>query len=105
MAPPNHSERIKSLEDQVRSLLAALDARNTQEPFNDSASAQQGFQSKEPEAFTGERGHLEPFLAQVDVFLWLNPGRFIYSFRSLVVSSASPLDLALVVIANRRAGS
>ncbi|SOV04575.1 uncharacterized protein UDID_17138 [Ustilago sp. UG-2017a] len=27
----------------------------------------------------------------------------IYSFRSLVVSSASPLDLALVVIANRRA--
>ncbi|SOV02435.1 uncharacterized protein UDID_19452 [Ustilago sp. UG-2017a] len=47
MAPPNHSERIESLEDQ------------------------------EPEAFTGERGHLEPFLAQVDVFLWLNPGRFI----------------------------
>ncbi|SOV04612.1 uncharacterized protein UDID_17153 [Ustilago sp. UG-2017a] len=47
MAPPNHSKRIESLEDQ------------------------------EPEAFTGERGHLEPFLAQVDVFLRLNPGRFI----------------------------
>ncbi|SOV03295.1 uncharacterized protein UDID_18615 [Ustilago sp. UG-2017a] len=47
MAPPNHSERIESLEDQ------------------------------EPEAFTGKRGHLEPFLAQVDVFLQLNPGRFI----------------------------
>ncbi|SOV09901.1 uncharacterized protein UDID_19573 [Ustilago sp. UG-2017a] len=77
MAPPNHSERIESLEDQVRSLLAALNARNTQEPSNDSASARQGFQSKEPEAFTGERGHLEPFLAQVDVFLRLNPGRFI----------------------------
>ncbi|SOV02320.1 uncharacterized protein UDID_19194 [Ustilago sp. UG-2017a] len=77
MAPPNHSERIESLEDQVRSLLAALNACNTQEPFNDSASAQQGFRSKEPEAFTGEQGHLEPFLAQVDVFLWLNPGRFI----------------------------
>ncbi|SOV05891.1 uncharacterized protein UDID_19058 [Ustilago sp. UG-2017a] len=77
MAPPNHSERIKSLEDQVCSLLAALNARNTQEPFNDSASARQGFQSKEPEAFTGEQGHLEPFLAQVDVFLWLNPGCFI----------------------------
>ncbi|SPC61966.1 uncharacterized protein UHOD_12133 [Ustilago sp. UG-2017b] len=77
MAPPNHSERIESLEDQVHSLLAALNARNTQEPFNDSASARQGFQSKEPEAFTGERGHLEPFLAQVNVFLWLNPGHFI----------------------------
>ncbi|SPC63847.1 uncharacterized protein UHOD_11348 [Ustilago sp. UG-2017b] len=77
MAPPNHSERIESLEDQVRSLLAALNARNTQEPFNDSASAQQGFRSKEPEAFTGERGHLEPFLAQVNVFLRLNPGHFI----------------------------
>ncbi|SOV09705.1 uncharacterized protein UDID_19292 [Ustilago sp. UG-2017a] len=77
MAPPNHSEHIKSLEDQVRSLLAALNARNTQEPFDDSASARQGFRSKEPEAFTGERGHLEPFLAQVDVFLRLNPGRFI----------------------------
>ncbi|SOV01418.1 uncharacterized protein UDID_17655 [Ustilago sp. UG-2017a] len=77
MAPPNHSERIESLEDQVRSLLAALNARNTQEPFDDSASARQGFRSKEPEAFTSERGHLEPFLAQVDVFLRLNPGRFI----------------------------
>ncbi|SPC61346.1 uncharacterized protein UHOD_11575 [Ustilago sp. UG-2017b] len=77
MAPPNHSERIESLEDQVHSLLAALNARNTQEPFNDSASARQGFRSKEPEAFTGERGHLEPFLAQVNVFLWLNPGHFI----------------------------
>ncbi|SOV07052.1 uncharacterized protein UDID_18707 [Ustilago sp. UG-2017a] len=77
MAPPNHSERIESLEDQVCSLLTALNARNTQEPFNDSASARQGFQSKEPEAFTGEQGHLEPFLAQVDVFLQLNPGRFI----------------------------
>ncbi|SOV07709.1 uncharacterized protein UDID_19392 [Ustilago sp. UG-2017a] len=77
MAPPNHSERIESLEDQVRSLLAALNARNTQEPFDDSASARQGFRSKEPEAFTGERGHLEPFLAQVDVFLRLNPGHFI----------------------------
>ncbi|SOV05551.1 uncharacterized protein UDID_18456 [Ustilago sp. UG-2017a] len=77
MAPPNHSERIESLEDQVRSLLAALNAHNTQEPFDDSASARQGFRSKEPEAFTGERGHLEPFLAQVDVFLRLNPGRFI----------------------------
>ena len=76
-APPNHSERIESLEDQVRSLLAALNARNTQEPSNDSASARQGFRSKEPEAFTGERGHLEPFLAQVDVFLRLNPGCFI----------------------------
>ncbi|SOV09280.1 uncharacterized protein UDID_18547 [Ustilago sp. UG-2017a] len=62
MAPPNHSERIESLEDQVCSLLTALNARNTQEPFNDSASAQQGFRSKEPEAFTGERGHLEPFV-------------------------------------------
>ena len=77
MPPPNHSERIESLEDQVRSLLAALNARNTQEPSNDSASARQGFRSKEPEAFTGERGHLEPFLAQVDVFLRLNPGCFI----------------------------
>ncbi|SPC61665.1 uncharacterized protein UHOD_11627 [Ustilago sp. UG-2017b] len=77
MAPPNHSERIESLEDQVRSLLAALNARNTQEPFNYSASARQGFRSKEPEAFTGERGHLEPFLAQVNVFLRLNPGHFI----------------------------
>ncbi|SPC67452.1 uncharacterized protein UHOD_11751 [Ustilago sp. UG-2017b] len=77
MAPPNHSERIESLEDQVRSLLTALNARNTQEPFNDSASARQGFRSKEPEAFTGERGHLEPFLAQVNVFLRLNPGHFI----------------------------
>ncbi|SOV04526.1 uncharacterized protein UDID_17112 [Ustilago sp. UG-2017a] len=77
MPPPNHSERIESLEDQVRSLLAALNARNTQEPSNDSASARQGFRSKEPEAFTGERGHLEPFLAQVDMFLRLNPGRFI----------------------------
>ncbi|SOV06613.1 uncharacterized protein UDID_17545 [Ustilago sp. UG-2017a] len=77
MPPPNHSECIESLEDQVRSLLAALNARITQEPSNDSASARQGFRSKEPEAFTGERGHLEPFLAQVDVFLWLNPGRFI----------------------------
>ncbi|SOV07143.1 uncharacterized protein UDID_18780 [Ustilago sp. UG-2017a] len=46
MPPPNHSERIESLEDQVQ-------------------------------AFTGERGHLEPFLAQVDMFLRLNPGRFI----------------------------
>ncbi|SOV03222.1 uncharacterized protein UDID_18367 [Ustilago sp. UG-2017a] len=36
-----------------------------------------GFRSKEPEAFTSERGHLEPFLAQVDVFLRLNPGCFI----------------------------
>ncbi|SPC67056.1 uncharacterized protein UHOD_11464 [Ustilago sp. UG-2017b] len=77
MAPPNHSERIESLEDQVRSLLTALNARNTQEPFNDSASARQGFRSKEPEAFTGEQGHLEPFLAQVNVFLRLNPGHFI----------------------------
>ena len=77
MPPPNHSERIESLEDQVRSLLAALNAHNTQEPSNDSASARQGFRSKEPEAFTGERGHLEPFLAQVDVFLRLNPGCFI----------------------------
>ncbi|SOV04760.1 uncharacterized protein UDID_17177 [Ustilago sp. UG-2017a] len=77
MPPPNHSEHIESLEDQVRSLLAALNAHNTQEPSNDSASARQGFRSKEPEAFTGERGHLEPFLAQVDVFLRLNPGRFI----------------------------
>ncbi|SOV04978.1 uncharacterized protein UDID_17813 [Ustilago sp. UG-2017a] len=77
MPLPNHSERIESLEDQVRSLLAALNARNTQEPSNDSASARQGCRSKEPEAFTGERGHLEPFLAQVDVFLRLNPGRFI----------------------------
>ncbi|SOV08098.1 uncharacterized protein UDID_17285 [Ustilago sp. UG-2017a] len=34
-------------------------------------------ESLEDQAFTGERGHLEPFLAQVDVFLWLNPGRFI----------------------------
>ncbi|SPC62077.1 uncharacterized protein UHOD_12159 [Ustilago sp. UG-2017b] len=50
MAPPNHSERIESLEDQVRSLLAALNARNTQEPFNDT---------------------------QVNVFLRLNPGHFI----------------------------
>ncbi|CCF49943.1 hypothetical protein NDA11_001304 [Ustilago hordei] len=32
---------------------------------------------KEPEAFTGEQGHLEPFLAQVNVFLQLNPGYFI----------------------------
>ncbi|SOV05166.1 uncharacterized protein UDID_17854 [Ustilago sp. UG-2017a] len=77
MPPPNHSECIESLEDQVRSLLAALNARNTQEPSNDSASARQGCRSKEPEAFTGERGHLEPFLAQVDMFLWLNPGCFI----------------------------
>ncbi|SOV09219.1 uncharacterized protein UDID_18292 [Ustilago sp. UG-2017a] len=77
MPPPNHSECIESLEDQVRSLLAALNARNTQELSNDSASARQGFRSKEPEAFTGERGHLEPFLAQVDMFLWLNPGCFI----------------------------
>ncbi|SOV01226.1 uncharacterized protein UDID_17603 [Ustilago sp. UG-2017a] len=77
MPPPNHSEHIESLEDQVHSLLTALNARNTQEPFNDSASARQGFRSKEPEAFIGERGHLEPFLAQVDVFLRLNPGRFI----------------------------
>ncbi|SPC63716.1 uncharacterized protein UHOD_11307 [Ustilago sp. UG-2017b] len=50
MAPPNHPERIESLEDQVRSLLAALNARNTQEPFNDT---------------------------QVNVFLRLNPGHFI----------------------------
>ncbi|SOV09386.1 uncharacterized protein UDID_18575 [Ustilago sp. UG-2017a] len=77
MPPPNHSKHIESLEDQVRSLLAALNAHNTQEPSNDSASARQGFRSKEPEAFTGERGHLEPFLAQVNMFLRLNPGCFI----------------------------
>ncbi|SPC65050.1 uncharacterized protein UHOD_11017 [Ustilago sp. UG-2017b] len=66
MAPPNHSERIESLEDQVRSLLAALNARNTQEPFNDSASAQQGFQSKELEAFTGH------FINDSDQILWFS---------------------------------
>ncbi|SOV04806.1 uncharacterized protein UDID_17198 [Ustilago sp. UG-2017a] len=78
MPPPNHSERIKSLEDQVRSLLAALDACSAPAPSpSENASVQQGFRSKEPEVFTGERGHLEPFLAQVDVFLRLNPGCFI----------------------------
>ncbi|KAJ1029245.1 hypothetical protein NDA13_002500 [Ustilago tritici] len=32
MPPPNHSEHIESLEDQVRSLLAALNARDAQAP-------------------------------------------------------------------------
>ncbi|SPC60939.1 uncharacterized protein UHOD_11199 [Ustilago sp. UG-2017b] len=78
MPPPNHSERIESLEDQVRSLLAALEARSSPAPPpSENASVQQGLCSKEPEVFAGERGHLEPFLAQVDVFLRLNPGRFI----------------------------
>ncbi|SOV03415.1 uncharacterized protein UDID_18660 [Ustilago sp. UG-2017a] len=78
MPPPNHSERIKSLEDQVRSLLAALEARSAPAPSpSENASVQQGLRSKEPEVFAGERGHLEPFLAQVDVFLRLNPGCFI----------------------------
>ncbi|SOV08288.1 uncharacterized protein UDID_17342 [Ustilago sp. UG-2017a] len=78
MPPPNHSERIESLEDQVRSLLAALEARSAPAPSpNENASVQQGLRSKEPEVFAGEQGHLEPFLAQVDVFLRLNPGRFI----------------------------
>ncbi|SOV01667.1 uncharacterized protein UDID_18169 [Ustilago sp. UG-2017a] len=78
MPPPNHSERIESLEDQVRSLLAALEARSAPAPSpSENASVQQGLRSKEPEVFAGERGHLEPFLAQVDVFLRLNPGRFI----------------------------
>ncbi|SPC61518.1 uncharacterized protein UHOD_11135 [Ustilago sp. UG-2017b] len=78
MAPPNHSERIESLEDQVRSLLAALEARSAPAPPpSENASVQHSFRSKEPEVFAGERGHLEPFLAQVDVFLRLNPGRFI----------------------------
>ncbi|SOV01794.1 uncharacterized protein UDID_18784 [Ustilago sp. UG-2017a] len=78
MPPPNHSECIESLEDQVHSLLAALEARSApaRSP-SENASVQQGLRSKEPEVFTGERGHLEPFLAQVDVFLRLNPGRFI----------------------------
>ncbi|SOV04618.1 uncharacterized protein UDID_17154 [Ustilago sp. UG-2017a] len=78
MPPPNHSERIESLEDQVRSLLAALEARSAPAPSpSENASVQQGLRSKEPEVFAGERGHLEPFLAQVDVFLRLNPGCFI----------------------------
>ncbi|SOV07075.1 uncharacterized protein UDID_18713 [Ustilago sp. UG-2017a] len=78
MPPPNHSERIESLEDQVRSLLAALEARSAPAPSpSENASVQQGLCSKEPEVFAGERGHLEPFLAQVDVFLQLNPGCFI----------------------------
>ncbi|SPC67975.1 uncharacterized protein UHOD_12199 [Ustilago sp. UG-2017b] len=74
MPPPNHSERIKSLEDQVRSLLAALEARSAPAPPpSENASVQQGLCSKEPEVFAGEQGHLEPFLAQVDVFLAVNP--------------------------------
>ncbi|SPC62447.1 uncharacterized protein UHOD_11534 [Ustilago sp. UG-2017b] len=78
MPPPNHSERIESLEDQVRSLLAALEARSAPAPPpSENASVQHSFRSKEPEVFAGEWGHLEPFLAQVDVFLRLNPGRFI----------------------------
>ncbi|SOV02229.1 uncharacterized protein UDID_19148 [Ustilago sp. UG-2017a] len=78
MPPPNHSECIESLEDQVRSLFAALEARSAPAPSpSENASVQQGLRSKEPEVFAGERGHLEPFLAQVDVFLRLNPGRFI----------------------------
>ncbi|SPC60870.1 uncharacterized protein UHOD_11176 [Ustilago sp. UG-2017b] len=78
MPPPNHSERIESLEDQVRSLLAALEARSAPAPPpSENASVQQGLRSKEPEVFAGERRHLEPFLAQVDVFLRLNPGHFI----------------------------
>ncbi|SPC64725.1 uncharacterized protein UHOD_12108 [Ustilago sp. UG-2017b] len=78
MPPPNHSERIESLEDQVRSLLAALEAHSAPAPPpSENASVQHSFRSKEPEVFTGEQGHLEPFLAQVDVFLQLNPGHFI----------------------------
>ncbi|SPC60765.1 uncharacterized protein UHOD_11147 [Ustilago sp. UG-2017b] len=78
MPPPNHSERIESLEDQVRSLLAALEARSAPAPPpSENASVQHSFCSKEPEVFVGERGHLKPFLAQVDVFLRLNPGCFI----------------------------
>ncbi|SPC63495.1 uncharacterized protein UHOD_11281 [Ustilago sp. UG-2017b] len=78
MPPPNHSERIESLEDQVHSLLAALEARSAPAPPpSENASVQHSLRSKEPEVFAGERGHLEPFLAQVDVFLRLNPGRFI----------------------------
>ncbi|SYW80736.1 uncharacterized protein UBRO2_03950 [Ustilago bromivora] len=77
MAPPNHSERIESLEDQVLSLLTALNAHNARAPPpNENASVQQGFHSKESEVFTSKRGHLEPFLAQVDVLLQLNPGHF-----------------------------
>ncbi|SYW81988.1 uncharacterized protein UHO2_00473 [Ustilago hordei] len=77
MPPPNHSKHIESLEAQVQSLLAALNAHNAQESPIGNTSAQQGFCSKEPEAFDGEQGHLEPFLAQVEVFLWLNHGCFI----------------------------
>ncbi|SPC65346.1 uncharacterized protein UHOD_11060 [Ustilago sp. UG-2017b] len=78
MPPPNHSERIESLEDKVRSLLAALEARSAPAPPpSENASVQHSLRSKEPEVFAGERGHLELFLAQVDVFLQLNPGRFI----------------------------
>ncbi|SPC66755.1 uncharacterized protein UHOD_11421 [Ustilago sp. UG-2017b] len=78
MPPSNHSERIESLEDQVRSLLAALEARSAPAPPpSENASVQHSFHSKEPEVFTGEQGHLEPFLAQVDVFLRLNPGCFV----------------------------
>ncbi|SPC66568.1 uncharacterized protein UHOD_12259 [Ustilago sp. UG-2017b] len=69
MAPPNHSERIESLEDQVRSLLAALNARNTQEPSNDSASARQGFRSKEPEAFTGDAVNPPAWLTDYPLFI------------------------------------
>ncbi|SOV06588.1 uncharacterized protein UDID_17531 [Ustilago sp. UG-2017a] len=69
MAPPNHSERIESLEDQVRSLLAALNARNTQELSNDSTSARQGFRSKEPEAFTGDTVNPPAWLTDYPLFI------------------------------------
>ncbi|SPC67464.1 uncharacterized protein UHOD_11753 [Ustilago sp. UG-2017b] len=52
MPPPNHSERIESLEDQVRSLLAALEARSAPAPPpSENASVQHSLRSKEPEVF------------------------------------------------------
>ncbi|KAJ1028043.1 hypothetical protein NDA13_003493 [Ustilago tritici] len=59
----------------VRSLLATLNAQEP--PANENILVRPGVHSREPKAFTGKLGQLELFLALVNMFLRLNPGRFI----------------------------
>ncbi|SPC64844.1 uncharacterized protein UHOD_12122 [Ustilago sp. UG-2017b] len=72
MPPPNHSERIESLEDQVCSLLAALEARSAPAPPpSENASVQHSFRSKEPEVFAVAHQWFYPHLSTVNPPAWL----------------------------------